>query len=72
MLMSLLQFTAVHQGGRTTIAEPHFFPVISVSAHPCGALEITAEGTRFIKFDDQRAAASRSRWGASWERPWWR
>ena len=27
-----------------------------VSAYPSGALEIASEGTRFIKFDDHRAA----------------
>jgi uncharacterized spore protein YtfJ len=27
-----------------------------VSAYPSGALKITSEGTRFIKFDDHRAA----------------
>ena len=26
-----------------------------VSAQPCGALEVTPEGTRFIAFDDRRA-----------------
>ena len=29
-----------------------------VSARPCGALEITPEGTRFIAFDDRRTAGA--------------
>jgi hypothetical protein len=29
-----------------------------VSARPCGALEVTAEGTRFIAFDDRRTAGA--------------
>ena len=29
-----------------------------VSAQPCGALEITPEGTRFIAFDDRRTAGA--------------
>jgi uncharacterized spore protein YtfJ len=29
-----------------------------VSARPCGALEVTAEGTRFLSFDDRRTAGA--------------
>ena len=29
-----------------------------VSARPCGALEVTPEGTRFIAFDDRRTAGA--------------
>lgn len=29
-----------------------------VSAQPCGALEVTAEGTRFIAFDDRRTTGA--------------